>query len=472
MSSERRKFDWEGFVFGELTAAMVAFSLYMPNQVVSVASKHIAVALDIPEKNTGIYFSKLRSAMYLVSLGCSCIMYMVKWIVSENNMFLTLGTYFFIWLSRLFLFIVMFRSENVALSLYGCMVFSSFSMGLFQMTFYSLTVDHTTAISLAFRVSKFLIWGIQLLMDVLFPSKPLLMVRIQFFLVLLAATLSFLLWVYFCIKRISNYLVVEDKQDKETLVIRKWRGICLGSKYKKVSLAEYQEPSIGRHIINALSPLLMCVIPQAIKCFLWPGLLPYSILKRERCHIINMLVTPVSIMGTFAIHCLKLRVSSIRQRWAWYWHLFWLFVIPEVAVFFCTLVALHFPDTQLSRSIIDSVPAASILVFALYTCYPILDSLGYLGVTANVKHNGETLNNGLKVVTTNQLLYLFVNVISYKMSVGYSITRNSFFGSTPCYIPTEGMTSLSAIWFWISSTVSNGYRDFIEEFNFNIREYV
>ncbi|AFZ81253.1 hypothetical protein BEWA_006620 [Theileria equi strain WA] len=472
MASPNGNVSREGFIFGEFTAAIVALTLYMPNIVAAVISKHIAVALNIPKRNTGIYFSKLHSTMSLVSLGCSSIVYVLKWIISENNNSLALVTYFFVWLSRLMLFLIMFRSDNMGLWFYGFMVLSAFSMGLFQMTFFSLTVYHVTTVGLTFRLSRLFVWLLQVILDITIPSRPLLMVKIHLFMILFTSTVALCLWTYSCYKGLIN-AENGDISSKESVVPeKKWKCTNAVKRNKKLSLTHLAEPSIYQHLGNALSPLLMCFVPQVIRCFLYPSILPYSLLDRDLCHFTNMLITPISVLGACLVHCLKLYVPSIGRRWTWHWNIFWVLAIPMVGILVCILSALHGTDARLSKYCMDSIPAASTLVALLFSCSQILEALGYLGVAANVKHNGKMLNNGLKVVSTNQFIFLILNVISYKLSVGYCNTREKFVGSIPCYLPTNGMSLFSAFLFWFSGTVSNGYEDFLNEFNFNIREYV
>eukprot|EP00375_Theileria_parva_P001620 XP_764293.1 hypothetical protein [Theileria parva strain Muguga] len=435
----------------EFIAGFLAFAMYIPEQVVSVSSRHLAVAFNIPKETTGIYFSKLFSLRALVLLLGSLAVYIFKWFISDDNIFFTLLFYTLLIVSRVIILVLLYFCKNLALGFYNIFILESLFLGLFQLTFFTLTPEYVSLLSLCFKISKISVFLIQLSMDFTTYNSPFLMVKIHFFIIFVISFFSIFMWFFYSIDNSYKYTVN-------------------GSKSKVIEIVSNDgnlgpEPGFFRQLRNSISPFLMCLISIMLKNTISPGILPYALLDRDKCHKINMAIIPMGLLGAFAIHFLKVKVKSINEKWTWRWHLMWIFIIPCVVIFIITFAALH-SDGALSNAIINSQKSVLWMAVFFFFCFAFVESLGYLGVVSNVKHNGKVYGNGLKVVSTNQFSGYVTGFLFYKISVGYNVTR-SF-----ATIPPEVTGSFIRFLYWIRESLHGAFSDFIKDFQMNIKEYI
>ncbi|UKK02848.2 hypothetical protein MACK_002945 [Theileria orientalis] len=480
-----------GHAGGEFITGFMAFTLYMFMQIASIISRHMAVALNIPPDTTGIYFTKLFGARGLVSVIASIMTYLIKLFISEDNIILTLIVSSLMLISRTVFLFFLYVEKNRALYVYNVLIMDAMCVGLFQMTFYPLTADYVSAISLCFKISRLWIFVLQLIMDLAIYDKPMLIVKIHYWLAYILSFTSTGFWFYFCISRHNrgthkrpkptnvpkltkdSEAPSQNTNDTQCVSVSE-EGINPSSKDPE-SLEEKirdSEPSFLTHLGNSFSPLMMCLVTLMMKNILFPGLLPYGLLERDKSHIVNMFITPVGLAGTSIVHGLKKNVASINRRWEWYWHFLWFLAIPPAIIFYKTLESLH-PSSSSARSkIINNRTAVLVMALVFHFCHSLIESAGYLGVVSNVKYCNEVRERGRKMVSTNQLLGEITHFIFYKIAVGYNVTRISLGYHLPKFRPNHRMSRYNLCAYILRETFVRGFDDFIRDFKMNIRDYI
>ncbi|XP_953301.1 uncharacterized protein TA10640 [Theileria annulata] len=455
----------------EFIAGFLAFTMYIPEQVASVSSRHLAVAFNIPKETTGIYFSKLFSLRALVLLLGSLAVYIFKWFISDDNIFFTLLFFTLLVISRFIILVLFYFCKNLALGFYNIFIIEALFLGLFQLTFFTLTPEYVSLLSLCFKISKISVFLIQLSMDFTSYNSPFLMVKVHFSIIFVISFFSIFMWFFYCV----NYTTFKRKSmqthtNNEVIENPYKYSVNCTTKSKEIEFFTNEpdlerEPGFFKQLRNSISPFMMCLVSIMLKNTISPGVLPYALLDRDKCHKINMAIIPMGLLGAFAVHFLKIKVKSINEKWKWQWHLTWLFIIPCVVIFIITFAALH-SDGALSRAIINSQRSVLWMAVFFFFCFAFVESLGYLGVVSIVKHNGRVYGNGLKVVSTNQFVGYVTGFLFYKISVGYNVTR-SF-----ATIPPETEDSFIRFLFWIRESINGAFRDFIKDFHMNIKEYI
>ncbi|UKJ89859.2 hypothetical protein MACJ_003113 [Theileria orientalis] len=476
---------------GEFTSGLMAFTMYMFVQIASIISRHMAVALKIPQDTTGIYFTKLFAARGLVSVISSIMTYLIKLFISEDNIILTLIFSSLLLISRSVFIFFLHLERNRTLYVYNVLIMEAMCMGLFQITFYPLAADYVSAISLCFKISRLWIFLLQLVMDLAIFDKPMLMVKIHYWLAYILSFISTGFWFYFCITRHKGG---SNKRPKPTSTpkLTKDAGTpsqntndtqCVTASEQEMSLPTKDpesledkirdsEPSFFEHLGNSFSPLMMCFVTMMMKNILFPGLLPYGLLERDKSHIVNMSITPVGLTGTSIVHALKKNVDSINRRWKWYWHLLWFLAIPPAIIFYKTLESLHPRSSSARSKIINNRVAVLVMALVFHFCHSLIESSGYLGVVSNVKYCNKVRERGRKMVSTNQLLAEIIHFIFYKIAIGYNVTRISLGYHLPKFRPNHRMSRHNLFVYILRETFVRGYDDFIKDFKMNIREYI
>ncbi|BAM41886.1 conserved hypothetical protein [Theileria orientalis strain Shintoku] len=451
----------------EYSAGFVAFMILFSNHVANISSRHMAVAFRIPEATTGIYFTKLFGFRGFLILFGSLGTYILKWFISEKNIVPTLIFSTLIMVARFCAMIIIFTSKNPAFHIYNFYVVEALFVGLFQISFYALTPEFASLLSLCVRISKITVFFIQLIMDFTIYHKPMLMLRIHFSVLFTLSFISMCLWYYYCFSK-GRYANKENDSVEmvETRSMQYFNIVNAQGNEGEEGLEESTEPAFLTHVRNCISPILMSVATLIMNNMISPGLLPYALLERDKCHKINMAGIPMGVAGCLVIHILKKNIESMNTKWTWHWHAFWVCAIPPFVVFILTFVALH-TTTAVGAAIYNSQNAVLIMAVMFFFFHPMVETLGFVGVVSNVRHLGKVLERGLKVISTNLFFTYIVGFTAYKVSVGYNVMRSSYELQ-----PDPSLNILPRLFFWFTSSFKYGFRDFVNEFRLNIKEYI
>ncbi|CDR96744.1 MYOSIN LIGHT CHAIN KINASE domain containing protein, putative [Babesia bigemina] len=229
-------------------------------------------------------------------------------------------------------------------------------------------------------------------------------------------------------------------------------------------------------IRRVISPFFMCVCGWPLKNFFIPGLLPYTLVDRSLCHPINIVRMFFTFIVTFVIHFMKVNIESMGKPWGRAprgWHMAWLFFIPTVACMPFIYIALHYPQGVIFQRLHDNPLNVGILSVMMSGSTTIIDTMGYIGISACSKNDqGERGNNSVRFIAINSFVMQLIASFTYRMSAGYQIIRRKYVDDVTNSAPTDDMSWIAGLWFWISSTLSQSGYDFVHEFDGNIREFV
>ncbi|UVC50134.1 hypothetical protein MACK_004004 [Theileria orientalis] len=451
----------------EYSAGFVAFMILFSNHVAAISSRHMAVAFRIPESTTGIYFTKLFGFRGFLILFGSLGTYILKWFISENNIIPTLIFSTLIMVARFCAMIMIFTSKNPAFDIYNFYVVEALFVGLFQISFYALTPEFASLLSLCVRISKITVFFIQLIMDFTIYDRPMLMLRIHFCILFTLSFISTCLWYFYCISRRKfNHKEKETIEIMQANTIQYFNIIGPQGNERFDYGDENPEPSFWAHVRNCISPILMSVATLIMNNMISPGLLPYALLERDKCHKINMSGIPMGVAGCLVVHIIKKNIDSLNTKWTWHWHAFWLCAIPPFVVFILTFVALH-TSTAVAAAIYNSQNAVLGMAIMFFFFHPMVETLGFVGVVSNVRHLGKVMERGVKVITTNLFFTYIIGFTAYKVSVGYNVMR-----TTIELQPDASLDTVPRLFYWVMSSFRYGFRDFVNEFRLNIKEYI
>nr|PVC54182.1 hypothetical protein MACL_00003256 [Theileria orientalis] len=263
----------------------------------------------------------------------------------------------------------------------------------------------------------------------------------------------------------------------------------------------------GITFFRALSPFLMFFGGSMFKDFLFPGVLPYALVRRDRCHIINMLVPVANILGPLVLFF----VESFRsfQKWTPVFNSFWALLILMILVGVSAFMAIH-SRVRLFRSFINSAEQVSYSTLILVFCNGFMDPLSFAGVAkivkrgfeneteheiSNVAKNGsEGTNSGntgyqndgtngpeLKItrvegsnslLTVHILSALFMRFVFSKLSVGYNETRVSLGYCLPKFRPNHRMSRRNTGWYIFRQTFIRAWKDTGSDFKLDVKKYL
>nr|PVC52957.1 hypothetical protein MACL_00000415 [Theileria orientalis] len=262
-----------------------------------------------------------------------------------------------------------------------------------------------------------------------------------------------------------------------------------------------EEKGFGITFFRALSPFLMFFGGSMFKDFLFPGVLPYALVRRDRCHIINMLVPVANILGPLVLFSDE---SRLIPRWTQVFNSFWALLILMILVGVSAFMAIH-SRVRLFRSFINSAEQVSYSTLILVFCNGFMDPLSFAGVAKIVKKgfenefkydindvakngsegtNKEIINSDERkskitrvegsnsLLTVHILSALFMRFVFSKLSVGYNDTRVSLGYCLPKFRPNHRMSRRNTGWYIFRQTFIRAWKDTGSDFKLDVKKYL
>lgn len=513
----------------DVAVASISCSLYLPDQVSSVASKHLTVALDVPAATTALYSTKLYASKTMSNFFGSLLMLLVQLIMPKQTVALSIAATVLMLAARIVNSIVFF-TPNAIIYYYFALIVQAFCQGMFQTTFYPMAADKMSTLSIAFKLSKIILWLLQISMDLIMPGRARGMVIVHLGIMTSISVLGCVTWIVHCIMyglrsapkviQVSSTETAIEKtsKTKETKVdicpiedentghrsrnsnsqsdphMSSFKAVMLrllGNRFHnngsnkrcrngccsvEEGLSDKSDISMKDILKNAWSPMMMCLAGWPFRTFFQPGILPYTLVDRNLCHPIIITVMFFSFLVTFCVHLMKAKCQSLSRPWGpppMGWHLLWLCVIPPILCVPFIYMVLHHPQGDIYHGLRNNVVNTIIITLVLNAFTTVLDNSGYIGVSANTKVEGGTRGaNALRFIAINAFAAQFMASFVYRLSSGYLILRRKYIDDICNAAPTGDLSWLGRLGFWITQTFSHAWYDFIHEFDGNIRDFV
>ncbi|UVC50007.1 hypothetical protein MACK_003630 [Theileria orientalis] len=354
---------------------------------------------------------------------------------------------------RVLLVIAFHFSRQLAYHIYIVLAFEALFLGS-SMTIISIAPQHAVPMMFAFNFCRIFVTMFQFVIDWFLYSKPLVMMQIQAWLGAVLSILGLVLWIYYvngeCMVGPQAAKPVEDNPDAK--------------KQEVVEMA-----SLSETFQKGLSPLLIFPAGAIFKDFLYPGVLPYAILQRDKCHIINKLATILYGIGSFVLFIFE--QIGIYNEWNHYYDGYWAMTIPVTIISVYTMMAIH-TRIPAATKIRNSKPIVMTMTLILMIYYSFTFPLSFTGVS-KVVHKGFLPRKGDPSISTihTNLVFVYRFVFS-KISVGYNNTRVSLGYHLPKFRPNHRMSKHNLAWYFIRNTFRTAWRDTGRDLKMDIRDFL
>ncbi|UKK02855.1 hypothetical protein MACK_002952 [Theileria orientalis] len=450
----------------KIIAAFVSLSSHLIMHQIDVTSAHFAVAFNIPLSNISIYFSKLFSFRCLLIAVGSASEFLVSYICtkfqgsdSSNGSngkcrkYLSMGCFGFVLVMRLWFSIILHCATRLGYFVYIILSIEAFFFGYFHCSVLAIAPEYSVPVVFAANASRLFVLSLQFILDLCIKSNPLVKIKIQTWVCAILTTIAVGLWVYCNV----------DVHSTNSNTVESSSGGSGGMNFFT---------TLGK----ASSPFLLFFAGSMFKDFLFPGVLPYAVLHRDQCHIINMLVPIANMVGPISLFTMELNDKF--KEWKDEFNCFWLLVLPMLGIFIFSMKAIHTKDVN-TNVIINSKGLVLIITIILILCNSYLDPLSFGGVAKTVKPQttgkGTENNNNAgddSVITFHLILALFMRFIFSKLSVGYNDTRVRLGYHLPKFRPNHKMAQSNVGSYFIRETFRRAWHDTGSDFKMNIKEYL
>ncbi|KAK1932746.1 hypothetical protein X943_000617 [Babesia divergens] len=511
-----------GITLFDVAVLVMACSLYMPDQTTSVASKHLTVCLDLPAENTGLYFTKLYASKTLTNFLGSTIMLIIQLSAPTYTTILSIISIVFMLIVRV-LVVIAFYTSDAAVNLYNALIMQALFQGMFQSTFYPVAAEKMSVLSLAFKLSKIVLWFVQIIMDIVIRERATWMISVHLSIMLCLSVTGSLTWVISCFSKISDSgkpALASDSKPGTTAGAKdgqlcpsgnppkptdpqkpakkqndddSWlKIVCirlLGNRMPHIKekrcekgCCDLDEPFSKKPdltfwdvVKRVYSPFLMCAIGWPFRTFYQPGILPYALVDRSLCHPIIITNMFFSFILTFIIHFMKQGFKSMSKPWGkapYGWHMIWFAMVPPILCIPFIHTTLHYPESIMFRMLRNNRINTGILMLVLSTGTTLISSMGYIGVSACSKVEGQPRGpNSIRFTSLNALVAQLFASIAYRLSTGYLILRRKYVDDICNAAPTDHLSWFGKMSFWVGKTLTHAWNDFIHEFDGNVRHY-
>ncbi|UVC54436.1 hypothetical protein MACJ_003983 [Theileria orientalis] len=479
----------------KVIAAFVSLSSHLIMHQIDVTSAHFSVAFNIPLNNISIYFSKLFSFRCLLIAAGTLTEFIVSQIsklidpgpdpggtdprssVSKHlkyRKWISMTCFGAVLFVRLFLLIFLYFSSHLGYHVYVILSIESFFFGYFHASVLAIVPEHSLAVALAANASRFFILSIQVILDLIFYKHPLLMIKLQCWIGVILTTAAFTSWIYYHESETCNEVPALTTHSSSQNDSSASQELQTRSQLKIKGFIET--------FFDAFSPFFMFFAGSMFKDFLFPGVLPYALLHRDKCHIINMLVPVANLIGPIFLFVLE--SLELFKQWTATYNVFWLLAIPMGLIFAYSMMAIHTRNPS-ARRIANSRARVMMITLGVVFGNGFLDPLSFGGVAKVVKperdsdqteHNDSTgheiVQGDNSLITFHAILALFMRFVFSKLSVGYNDTRVSLGYVIPKFRPNHRMSKKNLAWYLIRQTFKRAGKDAITDFMKNIQNYL
>ncbi|UKJ89865.2 hypothetical protein MACJ_003119 [Theileria orientalis] len=446
----------------KIIAAFVSLSSHLIMHQIDVSSAHFAVAFNIPLSNISIYFSKLFSFRCLLIAVGSASEFIVSCACSGTSgnkgngkcrKYISMGCFGLVLVVRLCFSIILHCSSRLGYFAYVILSVEAFFFGYFHCSVLAIAPQYSVPVVFAANASRIFVLSLQFILDLWIKSNALRKIQIQTWVCVILTTIAVGLWVYCYVDESSSTSSAGQTGSQES---------------NKMNFIET--------LVKAGSPFFMFFAGSMFKDFLFPGVLPYAVLHRDKCHIINMMIPIANMIGPVSLFALE-SMNSFNE-WKTEFDCYWVLVLPMLGIFIFSMLAIHTKDPNVVI-IINSRTFVLIMTIILILCNSYLDPLSFGGVAKTVKPQteGSGKENNKKagddsVITFHLIFALFMRFIFSKLSVGYNDTRVRLGYHLPKFRPNHRMPKSNIGWYFIRQTFRRAWRDAGSDFKMNIKEYL
>ncbi|UVC50258.1 hypothetical protein MACK_004134 [Theileria orientalis] len=456
----------------KLIVAYVSLSSFFILHMIDINSRHVAVTCGIPIHNIGIYFDKIHTVRWLVWLIATEVEYAIFQIAGADRdpddpnkgrrvrRWVNIICLFFVVIVRIAIFLSFFLSSNLAYHFYVLICIEAFVFGPYSDSYTALCAQYMTFISPIFNLCRLYVMGIQFILDRLWFDNPLRMLKIIYFIVAFMTVIAFGLLAYLNFN-LKDAAYQPPKPGSTS-------GPKGGGPACESEMCKECEKKFGNDGPRAvLSPLMMNYALCVVKEFLYPATLPYALLKRDRCHAINMWLPFINNIGPLFYFCLDM-FSDYFKCWNWKYDLMWLTFVPLPVIYAYSLMAIHTRNPS-AMKIRNSRPRVMLMTFLVFFCYGCLNPLGMIGVA---KYAFRRNHLGFTIMGLNLVIIMLMRSFFNRLSVGYTDVRVSLGYHLPKFRPKHRMSKSNVRWYIFRQTFIIAWKDMKSDVTLDIKKYL
>ncbi|XP_953967.1 Tpr-related protein family member, putative [Theileria annulata] len=231
-----------------------------------------------------------------------------------------------------------------------------------------------------------------------------------------------------------------------------------------------------------ISPVAMVIVGMGLVYSIYPGIAPGMIVPFYLIDKIEMVLLVATAFPPVIIAILRKYAENWSPQtkfvfpgfggWtkytdgsttvhAYIWHLFDILIPLKISLAIIFIYSLHYRDSSISRAIVNQPKMSTALTITFYMCHEILLALGFPGMVGNGGAGGAVL---LPTQYAGALLMVFLAFYS----IGY-ITE--YKKHDPSRWPTDGMTKLNALCYWLKMASKITNKNFKQLFTTDLNIY-
>uniref|UniRef100_A0A3B0NKV7 Uncharacterized protein n=1 Tax=Theileria annulata TaxID=5874 RepID=A0A3B0NKV7_THEAN len=473
--TEENNCNNKGFIkewLPKIIVGAVSFTIFMIIHLINVSSRHIAVAFKVPDYNIGIYFSKLYGIRGISVFFGSLLEYIINYYGFAKRESLSFFSFCIIFFVRFAFLMCLYVSDQLSIHGYTILSLEAFFFGVFQMSYFSLVSHHISIAIVFLDLSSLIITIIQALFDLCMFDEPLMILKSHAWLSILFTLGSVGGWYYYlfhadCTKSHPKDTCPPENKEKES------EFKCLNfNKYEyRKDIYKYRGKKRFKHHLNKVLYLFfLLIIAFFFMNILYPGVLPYGLLDRDECHLINLFIPVSLLLGSLSIYLMNTFWCDFNKKYPTSVHVFLILLVPLIFIAIYSIGALHIEEFH-ARSIKGSRTIVLLLTLSLLFCCNVLQSLSYVGISNYVKKAGVSPET-LAVLTFHNLMANVFRYFTSKVAVGYTTCRVENEYALKVFHPTYRMNPIECTCFWVGESCRRAYKDILNDFKLDIDKYV